>query len=102
MTTEGGRPIDGALSPVPEEFCPGGLERLRKESGLTWRGLAASAAIAWSDAKPLRRVARFQSEPGQRGIVALVRALNGGDDLGTSGNDAAAQNGNPDRDGHGG
>ena len=92
MTTEGGRPIDGAISPVPADFCPGGLERLRKESGLTWPGLAARMAVADRGAILLRRVERFQPGPGQRGIVALVRTLTDGGDL----------NGNRDTDGRGG
>ena len=102
MTTEGRQPIDGALSPVPAEFCPGGLERLRKESGLTWRKLAASAGIAGCDLMPVRRVERFQPGPGHRGIVALARDLPGGCGLGTGGNDAGDQNGNYEPEGEGG
>ena len=88
MTTEGRQPIDGALSPVPAEFCPGRLERLREESGLTWRSLAASASIAERDAIPLRRVERFQPGPGHQGIVALARDPSGGCGLPTRGNDS--------------
>ena len=102
MTTEGRQPIDRALSPVPAEFCPGGLERLQEESGLTWRRLAASASIAERDAIPLRRVERFQPGPGHQDIVALARDLPGGCVLSTGGNDAGDQNGNPDHHGHGG
>ena len=102
MTTEGRQPIDVALSPVPTEFCPGRLERLREESGLTWRKLAASAGIAQRDAIPLRRVKRFQPAPGHRGIVALARDLPGGCGLGTGGSYACDQTGNPDHHGHGG
>ena len=78
MNTEGRRPIDGALSPMPTEFCPGGLERLREESGLTWRKLAASPGIVGRDAIPLRRGERFQAGPGHQGIVALARELTDG------------------------
>lgn len=81
MTTEGRQPIDGALSPVPAEFCPGGLERWREESGLTWPRLAARMAVADRGTIPLRRAERSRTGPGQRGIVALVRALTGGGDL---------------------
>ncbi len=62
MTTEGGRPIDGALSPVPAEFCPGGLERLRKESGLTWRSLASRMDV--NDRRGLQL--RLPAGPGRR------------------------------------
>ena len=102
MTTERRQPIDGALSLVPAEFCPGGLERLREESGLTWPGLAARMAVADRGAILLRRADRSRTGPGQRGIVAQARHLPGGCGLGTGGNDAGDQNGNPDSDGHGG
>ena len=92
MNTEGRQPIDGALSPVPAEFCPGGLERLREESGLTWRKLAASASIAERDAIPLRRVERFQPGPGHQGIVALARDLPGGCCVATGGDYPSKQN----------
>jgi len=45
MNTQGRQPIEGALSPVPAEFCPGGLERFREESGLTWRKLASRLGV---------------------------------------------------------
>ena len=102
MNTEGIQPIDDALSPVPAEFCPGGLERWRKESGLTWPRLAARMAVADRGAIPLRRAECSRTGPGQRGIVALARHLPGGCGLGTGGNDAGDQNGNPDHHGHGG
>ena len=102
MTTEGRQPIDGALSPVPAEFCPGGLERLQEESGLTWRKLAASASIAERDAIPLRRVERFQPGPGHQGIVVLARDLYGVCGLATGGNDAHDQNVNRAPGGQGG
>ena len=92
MNTEGRQRIDGALSPVPAEFCPGGLERFREESGLTWPRLAARMVVAGRGAIPLRRAERFQPGPGQRGIVALMGELNGGDDL----------NGNYEPEGEGG
>ena len=81
MTTEGRQPTDGAISPVPAEFCPGGLERWREESGLTWPGLAARMAVADRGGIPLRRAERCRTVPGQRGILALMGELNGGDDL---------------------
>ncbi|MDE2937400.1 MAG: hypothetical protein OXR67_00550 [Chloroflexota bacterium] len=103
MTTEGRQHIDGALSPVPTELCPGGLERWREEYGLTWRKLAASASIAGRDAAPpLRRVERLQPGLGHQGIVVLARDLPGGCGLSACGNDACDQNGNRHRDGHGG
>ena len=74
MTTEGRQPIEGALSPLP-------LERLREESGLTWRSLASRMDVAERGAIPLRRAERSRTGPGQRGIVPLVRALTGRGDL---------------------
>lgn len=55
MNTEGRQPIDGALSPIP-------MERLRKESGLTWRSLASRM-----DVKDCRRLElRLPAGPGRR------------------------------------
>ena len=45
MTTEGRRPIDDSLSPVPTDCFGEGLERLREECGLTWPGLAARIGV---------------------------------------------------------
>ena len=98
MNPEGRQPIDGALSPVPAEFCPGGLERLREESGLTWRGLASRLSV--NDRRRLEL--RLPAGPGRQGIVALARDLSGGCGLATAGKDACDQNGNPDHHGHGG
>ena len=102
MTTAENRPVDDAISPFPTGRSGEGLERWREESGLTWRKLAASASIAERDAIPLRRAERFQPGPGHQDIVALARDLPGGCGLGTGGNDAGDQNGNPDSDGQGG
>ena len=55
MTTEGGQPIDGTLSPLP-------LERLRKESGLTWRSLASRMDV--NDCR--RPELRLPAGPGRR------------------------------------
>ena len=85
MTTEGIQPIDGALSPLPTERYGERLEPLREECGLTWRKLAASASIAGRNAIPLRRVERFRTGPGQRGILALMGELTSIGDL--KGND---------------
>ena len=92
MTTEGRQPIDGAISPLPMERSGERLERLREESGLTWPRLAARMAVADRGAIPLRRAERSRTGPGQRGIVALVRALTGGGNL----------NGNYEPEGEGG
>ncbi|MYC39055.1 MAG: hypothetical protein F4X66_19410 [Chloroflexi bacterium] len=81
MTTEGRQPIDGAISPLPLERVGERLERLREESGLTWPGLAARMVVADRGAIPLRRAERCRTVPGQRGILALMGELNGGDDL---------------------
>ena len=102
MTTEGRQPIEGALPPLPTERFGERLERLREECGLTWPRLAARMAVADRGAIPLRRAERSRTGPGQRGIVALARHLPGGCGLGTGGNDASDQNGNPDHHGHGG
>jgi len=45
MTTEGRQPIGGAISPLPTERSGERLERLREESGLTWRKLAARFGV---------------------------------------------------------
>ena len=92
MNTEGRRPIDDSLSPMPTERFGDRLERLREESGLTWPRLAARMAVADPGAIPLRRAERSRTRPGQRGIVALMGELNGGDHL----------NGNYEPEGEGG
>lgn len=102
MTTEGRQPTDGALSLVPTEFCPGELERLPEEPGLTWPRLAARVAVEDRGAIPLRRAERSRMGPGQRGIVALMGELPGGCGLATGGNDVCDQTGNPDHHDHGG
>ena len=102
MNTEERRPIDDSLSSMPTKLFGERLDCLQEESGLTWRKLAASAGIAQREAIPLRRVKRFQPEPGHRGIVALARDLPGGCGLGTGGSYACDQTGNPDHHGHGG
>ncbi|MYC38732.1 MAG: hypothetical protein F4X66_17750 [Chloroflexi bacterium] len=45
MTTEGRQPIEGAISPLPTERSGERLERLREESGLTWRILASQMDV---------------------------------------------------------
>ncbi len=55
MTTERRQPIDAALSPLP-------LERLRKESGLTWRSLASRMGV--NDCRGLQL--RLPAGPGRR------------------------------------
>ena len=102
MNTEGRQPIDGALSLVPTEFCPGVLERLPEETGLTWPRLAAGMAVADRGAIPLRRAGRSRTGAGQQGILALARDLPGGCGLGTGGSYACDQTGNPEHHGHGG
>ena len=55
MTTERRQPIEAALSPLP-------LERLREESGLTWRSLASRMDV--NDCR--RPELRLPAGPGRR------------------------------------